>query len=306
MHKILVTGASGFLARHLIPALRENNHEVSAIGRSERPSWLADCDYRRVDATDQLQLETHFESFAPDVLIHLSAQVRGTAGQLIRANAISAANVLAAARRFEPGCRLILFGSAAEYGSLPATMQPVTEATACSPDGAYGISKLTATQMALEAVRSWNAKVDIVRPFNIVGAHMPEHLLGGALIERLHGIVTAKTQGLLRVGRIDTSRDFVAVEDVVRSVLQLLHFHASGEVFNICSGVAVPIEQVLRTLLRMIPQGVEWQTDPQLVRPDDVLVSYGSFDKAREKLGFHPEVSLEDALRSAWLARMGR
>lgn len=308
MRRILVTGATGFLARHLIPALqRTGSWHVTGVARAGvSPDWLKAEAYVSADLTDSDRVERIIAALAPHALVHLAAAAVGPPLHLCRTNVVAMAAVLAAIRRTAPDCRVIALGSAAEYGEVPDDALPITEDTPCAPVAAYGVSKLAATELVLDAARSWGARASVVRPFNVVGAHMPAYLVGGALVERIYEAMLSSPPTPVRVGRIDTQRDFVAVEDVVAALLRLLQRDECGSIYNFCSGQPTSIEEVLRLLLAQSGRQLTWVSDPSLVRPDDVLVSYGSNARAAATLGFAPAVPLSAALAAAWHARMRR
>ncbi len=304
--RVLVTGATGFLARHLIPALQSGGAwSVVGIARSHHaPPWLDQDAYHSVSAADLGQMDRLIAKVAPSAVVHLAAQVRGTASELCQNNVVTVANLLAITHRRLPSCRMILLGSAAEYGSGAQSAMPITEATTCTPEGAYGVTKLAASELALQASRSWQARVSVVRPFNIVGAGMPTYLVGGALIERMHAAIRHGGGTPVRIGRIDTERDFIAVQDVVGALLRLLEIDEGGEIYNLCSGRPTPIGELMQMLLRLSGRDLNWQIDPSLVRVDDVAASYGSNAKARARFGFTANAPLADAMLAAWHASM--
>jgi len=302
-----VIGATGFLARHLIPALRRTDkwEVVGAAASDHAPPWLAANHYHVADIASQDAVLKLMDRVAPDALVQAAGRVHGSAQDLCRTNVVGTANVLAAARQQRPACRLILVGSAAEYGPVSESALPITEDAACAPADAYGVTKLAATELAVEAARAWGARTTVVRPFNMVGAHMPAYLLGGALVERVYSAVGTAALQPVRIGRTDTRRDFVAVEDVVSALMKLLEIDAPGEIYNLCSGRPTAITELLRLLVELSGADLRWETDPTLVRAGDVQTSYGSSEKARNRFGFEATVPLDSALRAAWNAKSG-
>ncbi len=222
------------------------------------------------------------------------------AAELIRTNVTGVSNILAAAREHAPTCRIVLAGSAAEYGRVDPAHLPIRETAVCEPVGEYGRTKLVATVLALEFARTSALEIDVVRPFNVVGPGVPRHLLVGALIERIREAQSAGVASAIHVGNVDTTRDFVAAEDVAGGIVGLLEKEHECGIYNLCSGRAVSIREVLLTLLSFARVPLTWEIDPRLVRPEDVPVSFGSYAKAEAAIGFHPSVQLEHSLRAAW------
>jgi GDP-4-dehydro-6-deoxy-D-mannose reductase len=295
--RCLVTGAGGFVARHVIPRLVNQGWKVVGAGRRpEAPPWLARADYVPLDIQDAAAVDQVLRTVRPEGLLNLVAG-SGGAVDLCRTHVTGVCNLLASVQRHSPECRVVLTGSAAEYGSVAAADMPVSELTACAPAGAYGVTKLAATELALEWARAWRLRVAIARPFNIVGPGVPSRLLVGALIGRVRN---AKAGSPVRVGNVDTVRDFVAVQDVADGMTALLGRPDIGGVFNLCSGQPVAVRDVLEKILSFSPTPLEWSVDPQLVRPDDVPVSYGTCARAEAAFGFRPTIPLELSLREAW------
>lgn len=302
MKRVLVTGASGFVARHLIPALRSAGWSVVGTARSiSKPAWFPDLEWVPADPTSLPESRDLIIRLAPQAVIHLAGQVRGPDAELCAANVATASHLLQTVREVAPETHLVLVGSAAEYGAVPEHALPIDEDTFCSPVGAYGATKLAATVLAQAAVRSWNARVSIVRPFNIVGAHMPAQFVAGALLERIHA---ARDGGEpIAIGRTDTTRDFVDVGDLAAALVRLLDIEARGEIINICSGRETRIRDLLDAAIALAGNRVAWKVDPSLIRPGDVARSFGNCAKARTLLGFEPRVTLAESIDAAWRAR---
>lgn len=304
MKPLLITGATGFVARHLISQLATTD-EWQVVGASRTPQvpeWLPNCEWLRLDIASWPETLAAIDRIRPAAIVHLAGQVRGSFAELARANVLSTAHLLHATRTVNPAARLVIFGSAAEYGAASGTRTPIPESMPCDPLAAYGSTKCTATELALNASRGWGARVSVVRPFNIVGAHMPSAFVAGALLDRIHGARRSHSHAPITVGRTDTLRDFVDVADLCRGVIQLLKLDESGEIYNLCSGRETSIAQLLDVVLSVAGEGLGWREDPALVRANDVLYSCGDRSKASARLGFEPAISLESSLRAAWHA----
>jgi GDP-4-dehydro-6-deoxy-D-mannose reductase len=243
--------------------------------------------------------DTVIQRIKPDWVFHLAGSFSGTPADIYRANLSSGISVLEAVRSHKPDARILVVGSAAEYGPTAMEDMPLTEEHPCRPTSSYGLAKYGLTQAAVEYWARWNIKVVAVRPFNIVGAGVPASLLLGALLERVKAAVNS-SDPVVAIGRTDTERDFVAVEDVVWSYDQLIRGEHWGEVFNICSGCPESISSVAQRLLAVCPRPIRLELDSALVRPNDAQSVYGSWRKANSHFGFRPSINLDDALRSAW------
>src|SRR5689334_293949 len=172
------------------------------------------------------------------MVFHLGGASRASDRNVYAVNFLSWVNELDAVQRVVPDCRVLIVGSAAEYGVVSESELPTTESQATRPVGAYAIAKVATTSAALNYARQHGLHVVVARPFNIVGAGVPATLLTGALLERIR-IALDTGAGLVKVGNLESRRDFVSVEDVADAYVKLLEGDFSGEIFNLCSGRGV-------------------------------------------------------------------
>jgi GDP-4-dehydro-6-deoxy-D-mannose reductase len=265
--------------------------------RAANPALLEYC---RGEISDAGQVTEVVRRVKPDLVYHLAGLAGGADGELYRVNFLGTVHLLEAVRQHAPEARVLLVGSAAEYGLVPASDMPIRETHPAHPVGTYGASKYAATLAGLDSVRRHNLKVVVARPFNIVGAGIPDSLVIGAILARARKALESAGPARVAVGRLDTERDFVAVEDVVEAYWRMLQAPCWGEVFNICSGQPLTVGAMLDSLFRCSERPVSLEVDPTLVRPSDVPVVYGSCEKARRRLGFEPRTPLDAALRRAW------
>lgn len=302
MKTVLITGAGGFCARHLVAKLRETN-EFTIVGTdlaAYDPRLDSFDRYERIDIRDVVAVESLLIDAKPDLVFHLAGLTRGDARDIYAVNVGGTANLLEALKNNLPGTRILVVGSAAEYGRLDASDVSVTEEYTCKPEGPYAISKHSASTMAQDyALRGM--KIVIARPYNITGAGMPSSLVLGAIIERAReALRTGIAEPSIQIGNLDTQRDFIAVEDVVDAYIQMIELDYWGEIFNICSGVPISIRRLVDAALANSSRPINLIVDPDLVRANDVPVSYGNFEKAHRLLGFEPKIGLEESLRAAW------
>ena len=302
MKTTLITGVKGFCGRHLARHLsNEGGHRLVGVDLdAESPRGLPLDEYLAVDVSQAEQMAAAIQHTRPDRIFHLAGLVRAAPADLYRVNLHAAVHLLEAVRRIVPESRVLLVGSAAEYGKVNSADLPIDEAQPCRPFGAYALSKYAMTLAALDYAQGHGMKVVVVRPFNIIGAGVPISLVVGAILQRIKRTLATDADPVVQIGNLETKRDFVAVEDVVRAYAQLLCAEAWGQVFNICSGQPRSIRSVVERLLSFSSRPVRLETDPSLQRPTDVPVVYGSWQKARRLIGFQPHTDLDVPLRAAW------
>jgi GDP-4-dehydro-6-deoxy-D-mannose reductase len=235
----------------------------------------------------------------PDVMIHLA----GTFGtddnqQIYKTNVLSIIALLEAVRRFAPRCVVVVAGSAAEYGRIDAERMPADESVPCMPVMPYGLSKWLATQTALYYHRVHNLNVSIVRPFQLIGNGVTNKLAPGTFFEQ---IVNAQKSGnkIIKVGNLKSSRDFLDVRDAARAVWLLCEKPAPGEIFNLCSGRPIKIEDLLEMMINISGTNVKSEVDPARLRGiADVSIVYGSYEKFYNHCGWKPKITVEESIKS--------
>jgi GDP-4-dehydro-6-deoxy-D-mannose reductase len=301
MQTALITGAKGFCAHHLARALVANG--VSVIGLDREPGVPRDTllqEYLVLDMNNSESLSVVFRQRHIDRVFHLAGKASGCPGEMYRANADNTFNLLEVLHRYAPHARVLLVGSAAEYGPVMEAEMPVTEEHPCRPVVTYGISKYAATLAGLDYARNHGMRIVVARPFNIVGSGISTGLLVGAVLKRIKAALAGDGEASISVGNLDTRRDFIAVEDVVSAYIRMLDGEYWGQVFNICSGEPRTIRSVVERLLSFAPRTICAEVDPAFVRTSDVASIYGSWKKAAVTFGFKPSTSLESALQAAW------
>jgi GDP-4-dehydro-6-deoxy-D-mannose reductase len=308
--KILVTGADGFVGRHLVRRLIETGHAVTAgcrPGGAPLESWLGErwrgaVRFRSIELTDASSVAMAVT--APvEAVVHLAAMAstgearRDPAGAWV-VNAAGTARVVdATARLRADGAAdplLLVVSSAEVYGKGKAS--PRRESDPLCPQSPYAASKAGAELAALEAWRRTGLRVVIARPFPHTGAGQLSQYVVPAFIDRLRA---AKATGATQVptGNLDPVRDLLDVRDVVEAYLGLLEGGVPGEVYNIARGEGVMLRQLFQQLAQLMGIRAEPVPDPSLVRTADIPHLVGDSAKLRKATGWSPTLSLEQTLR---------
>jgi GDP-4-dehydro-6-deoxy-D-mannose reductase len=297
----LITGAAGFCGRHLMAFLVSQGGGARTVATDISPEAPAGCsDYISADISDFEQITEVVRTTRPAMLFHLAGRADGSPGEIYRTNVVATVGMLEAVRVHAPECRVLVVGSAAEYGDVPPKELPITELHPCRPRGDYATSKHGALLIGLDYARQHHLRVVAARPFNIIGPGMPPSLLLGAILARTKDALRSSELPVVKVGSLDSVRDFIAVEDVVAAYHRMLQSDFWGEVFNLCSGTRSCVRDVVTELLSHSPRPVQLETDPSLLRHGEAQVSYGSYEKAARAFGFVPRVQLAATLRQAW------
>lgn len=285
--RALVTGSDGFVARHLIRHLRDNGDEVHGIDRER-------------DVTDARSMQEVFEWFLPDVTYHLAALTHvgdswENASEFTRVNVVGTQRVLDASFEAVPHAMTIVVSSSEVYGISREEDQPLSESFRVAPANPYSSSKVEAERVARDAVRFRGQRVVVARPFNHLGPGQSPNFVVPALVSRLLDARDRGDESIL-VGDLSTRRDFSDVRDVVRAYRLLAKLGVSGEVYNVASGHDVALLDIARQLVARLAPNVELVVDPSLLRPVDLPVSRGSYDKLHQATGWAPQIALHVSL----------
>lgn len=295
--RALVTGAAGFVGRRLIPALEAGGYAVVA------------CDLE-VDVTDPAAVEEILTRTRPDAIVHLAA-LSSVADSLLdpagyfRANYLGTRCLLRGVARHCPSARVLLIGSSEQYDLSQPGAPPHRESDPLKPRSPYARSKAAAEQLGSAAARD-GLDVVRVRSFNHTGAGQSATFVAPSFARQVAEIAAGQREPVMRVGNLESVRDFLNVEDVTRAYVALLDPHVPAGIYNVASGKAVTLQQLLSQLLELggVNPGIE--TDPERMRPTDWVV--GDFSKLRAATGWEPRIPLRDTLHELledWRARAG-
>lgn len=283
--RTFVTGASGFVGMWLTRHLEACGDEVFPL-RDE------------FDIADEQAVGREGARAAPDVIYHLAGLTHvgrswEAPAETFRVNALGTLVLLEVARKLVPRPRVILVSSAEVYGNAAAV--PLGEDTPLRPVTPYAASKAAAEYVGLQAFLGRGLEVVRVRPFNHVGPGQGDSFVVSALARR---VVEAERAGSgeVRVGDLTPARDFTDVRDVVRAYRLLAELGAGGEVYNVCSGVAVPISKVFAEIVALADRPLAPVEDPQLMRPVDLPVLVGDGSRLAALTGWKPEIPLRQTL----------
>jgi GDP-4-dehydro-6-deoxy-D-mannose reductase len=299
--RALVTGATGFVGGYLVDALRREGAEVfPCSGPNDSAGG-----YIPLDLADEQTIGVAIDTARPTVIFHLAAQT--FVPQALRApvetyevNTMGTAR-LAHVLRGYPGSRLLFASSAEVYGERDASEYPLRENLDLRPSNPYGASKAAAEAIVLAEARSFKLDAVVTRAFNHIGPGQNERFVVASLAAQLARIAGGEGQRLF-VGNLETARDFLDVRDVVRAYITLAREGESGEIYNVCSGAAVTIRDILGELIRIARVAVEVREDPARMRSADVPLSVGDPAKLRARTGWQPQIPLARSLRDIYEA----
>lgn len=299
----LVTGATGFVGRHVLDALVRGDERlvpsgtrVIVLGRHCPEQWHSD-DFTEVDLTDTNQLAAVIQRIAPDYVIHTAGRTPPAADEeLYRANFWATIHLLSALRSVRKPARVVLSGSAAEFGPVDLQDLPVAETFMGYPRDAYGRSKYLATSAGL-AERS-PLEVMVARVFNPIGPGTPPTQAFGRFADRLTD-PDADPLNLV-VGDLDARRDFIDVRDVARAMITLALQGQAGLAYNVGTGRSHPVGQGLERLIELSGRVVRVSVDPALKSRRGPADSRANIDRILTQTDWRPSISWDQSLADLW------
>lgn len=291
--RALITGAFGFAGRHLVAHLQSCGDAVlGTLLPGEKKS--VECDSSVLDICDRTACQEVIDRFDPDAVYHLAGIAFGPDAErnfdaALRVNVGGTFNVLSACARSGRNRKIVHVSSAEVYSRTNGDELPINENSRTSPHHHYALSKLMGELVAQRFRFKSSLKIAIIRAFNHIGEGQRYDFVASNFAWQLSQIKKGLLPPVIRVGNLDPRRDFSHVKDIVRGY-RLAALKGEG-VYNLCSGKAVSIQELLDALIEISGVAVRVERDPDRVRPAEIPEIRGSFEKARQELGWSPEVT---------------
>ncbi len=289
--RALITGIDGFVGRYLEGHLKGLGHDVFGIS----PGGLSDRDNVFYgDIMDKEFVAAALKKALPDRVFHLAAisfVAHGNVHEIYEVNVLGTLNLYEALKRMKQEARLLFVSSSTVYGTVPRESQPMNEALPVKPVNHYAVSKASGELMAA-VYRGSNVKTVVARPFNHTGVGQSLNFVVPKIVHAFAGKQTS-----IKLGNIDAYRDFSDVRDIVRAYADMLEKGADGEVYNVCSGVAYSIGDVIRILQDISGHEMAIEQDPALLRNMDIPYVAGDNSKIGRAVGWTPEIDFRETMK---------
>jgi nucleoside-diphosphate-sugar epimerase len=281
MSRVLVTGPTGFIGKHLVPRLRAEGHEIVEAGRTAG------------DTADQAT----WKRLPPaDVVVHLAAksfvpESWDAPGLFVRTNLLGTVEALEYCRAH--GARLV-FPSSYLYGDV--VRQPIAETTTLAATNPYALSKKLAEEACEFYADRFSIQTTILRPFNIYGPGQSDTFLIPAIVKQ----VNAGKE--IHVKELEPRRDYVYVIDVIEAMVKAMARAGGFGVFNVGSGTSYSVSELIQTIQEV------WGTDLPVCsdgvrRPGEIMDTVADIARARQQLGWTPRFTLREGLEALHAAR---
>ncbi len=307
--RALITGVTGFAGSHLADYLLAEQPEVEIFGIRRWRSRMENIEHldgrlqlRECDLRDPAAIQGVLAEVRPDYIFHLAAQSFVPASwrapsETLMTNILGQTNIFEAVRVLELDPVIQIAGSSEEYGLVLPDEVPIKETNPLRPLSPYAVSKVAQDLLAYQYFRSYGLKTVRTRGFNHTGPRRGEVFVTSNFAKQIASIEAGLREPVIRVGNLDAQRDFTDVRDMVRAYWLAVSEATPGEVYNLASGRAVTIRELLDQLLALSDTEVEVQVDPDRLRPSDVEILLGDYSKFRSDTGWEPSIPLEQTLK---------
>lgn len=307
--KVLITGITGFAGSHLAEYILTNHPEVEIYGivrwrsRLDNIASIQDKIYLlEADLKDITSLRAVLAHVQPDWIFHLAAQSFVPTSwkcpaETFAINAIGQINLFEAILSLKQNPKIHIAGSSEEYGQVYESEIPMKETNPLRPLSPYAVSKVAQDLLAYQYFRSYGLRTVRTRGFNHTGPRRGEVFVTSTLAKQIAAIEKGKKEPVIRVGNLEAKRDFTDVRDMVKAYWLALEKGEEGEVYNIGSGRAYAITEVLSILLSLSRVEVKVEVDPSRLRPSDVPILLADCSKFRKLTGWEPQIPFEQTLR---------
>lgn len=305
--RILITGITGFVGSHLVDFVEQNHPDVEIFGIKRWRSKTENVDlkdtkvkYCECDIKDAHNVDQVIGDIRPDKIFHLAAQSFvpsswDSPSETFNTNIIGQCNIFEAVRKikntgYQPAIQIAC--SSEEYGLVKPDETPIKETNPLRPLSPYAVSKVAQDFMGYQYFKSYGLNIIRTRAFNHSGPRRGEVFVDSNFAKQVASIEKKLQDPIIKVGNLDSIRDFTDVRDIVRAYWLATEKCEPGEVYNICSGKKFVIKEMLNTLIsNSTVKDIKIEPDPTRMRPSDVPILIGDYSKFREQTGWTPEIS---------------
>lgn len=306
---ILITGITGFAGSHLADYILKNHSEHKVFGivrwrsRMDNVAHILDkITLVEADLKDQVSLRKCIAEIRPDRIFHLAAQSFVPTSWICPAetfaiNSIGEINLFEAVLSLKLSPRIQIAGSSEEYGFVHPYEVPMKETNPLRPLSPYAVSKVAQDLLAYQYHKSYGLETVRTRGFNHTGPRRGDVFICSNFAKQIAEIEKELKDPVIRVGNLDAQRDFTDVRDIVRAYWLSLEKGESGDVYNIGTGRAITMREMLDMLLPLSSSSVRIEIDPSRLRPSDVPILLSDSSKFRALTGWKPEIPFQKTLQ---------
>jgi GDP-4-dehydro-6-deoxy-D-mannose reductase len=296
--RVLITGGTGFVGSHLIQFLKSRASHIAVLALGAGSSSESGVQYYAVDVRNVEGVRSVVHDFRPQQVYHLAGisaiDLSWSDPRLTyEVNVFGAHNLFAAAMSLPSPPRILNISTSQVYAANSGIL---TEESPIGPDNPYAASKAMAELLLVQYRRAVVGGVITARSFNHTGAGQTPKFALPSIAKQFAEIECGLRPSKLTLGNVDVERDFTDVRDVVRAYWMLLQRGKAGEVYNVCSGCAVSLAEIIKKFEAIAGLNVSIETDPDRVRANEVMRICGDPEKIQAEIGWDRQVPLEKTI----------
>lgn len=301
--KALIIGGGGFVGSYLVNHLHNDlGYEVAVTKTSREEMKMENASVYDLDILDRAQIKSVLNEVRPDYIFHLAAQSSVALAWkkpalTVDVNIKGSTNVLDMVRELDYKPRVLLIGSGEEYGHIRAGETPINENNNTRPGNIYAATKACQNMIGRIYASAYDMDVMMVRAFNHIGPNQAPMFVVADFCKQVAEIEAGIKEPVMYVGNLSAKRDFTDVRDVVRAYALLVKFGVSGETYNVGSGAAISIQEILDTILSLSKVKIDVKVDPNKIRPVDVPIIEANIQKIYNCTGWEPQIKLAETLQ---------
>lgn len=301
--KALIIGGGGFVGPYLVRELVDNYGMETYVTKTEKENLsLENVGIHNLDILDINQITELLNQLRPDYIFHLAAQSSvayswKNPGLTIDVNIKGCVNLLDSVRQLDYKPRVLLIGSGEEYGHIKEGECPIAEDNVLRPGNIYAATKSCQNMLGKIYSDAYDLDIMMVRAFNHIGPNQTPVFVVADFCKQVADIEKGITEPVIYVGNLSAKRDFTDVRDVVRAYVMLAKDGVKGETYNVGSGHAVAIQEILDMIVSQSTADIRVCIDENKLRPVDVPIIEPDITKIRETVGWTPSIKLETTLK---------
>jgi len=301
----LITGANGFCGRHLANMLvADKDDVVYGISRRIPDDLIAEhphVKYEQCNLLDHTSVFNILKRIKPECVFHLAAESSVASSwkspiNILTNNITSQVNIFEAIRELELSCRIVIACSSEEYGLIKESDLPVNENCCFNPLSTYAVSKVSQDMLAYQYYKSYNMDIVRVRAFNLTGPGQSPNYALSSFAKQIADIEKGLIRNTLSVGNLNVKRDYTDVRDAMKAYHQIALKAKPGSVYNLCSGKAHSLRDLLGILVSLSMEHFNIEVDEMRFRPSDLPVMLGDNTKIKTEIGWAPKIDIHDTL----------
>jgi len=300
--KALIIGGAGFVGNYLINHIADElKWNVFVTKMSHEKSINDKAEVYDLDILDKIQISKVLEEIRPDYIFHLAAQSSvalswKNPGLTIDVNIKGSVNVMDAVRELDYKPRMLFIGSGEEYGQIKPNESPIKEDNVVRPGNIYAATKACQNMIGKLYSDAYDMDIMMVRAFNHIGPNQAPMFVVADFCKQVVEIERGEKAPIIFTGNLTAKRDFTDVRDVVRAYGMLIQKGQKGETYNIGSGHAIAIGEILDKILHITDVKIETKVDTKKLRPVDIPIIEADTKKIRECTGWEPKIPLDRTL----------